>query len=125
MIDTLGDDTYREVIHMRLGDLFMRRGEWDRARRSFDVVLQLAPGYPEGRFQRGMAELNLGRFEEARVDLEVVLRKRPDARAHNLLGVALRELGRVDEAAAHFSEALREKPDFIDARENLARLKRF
>jgi tetratricopeptide (TPR) repeat protein len=124
MIDTLGDDTYREVIHMRLGDLFMRRGEWERARRSLDVVLELAPGDPEGRFQRGMAEINLGRFDEARVDLEVVLRKRLDARAHNLLGVALRELGRDDEAAAHFSEALREKPDFIDARENLARLRR-
>jgi hypothetical protein len=124
MIDTLGDDPYREVIHMRLGDLFMRRGEWERARSSFDVVLQLAPGHPEGRFQRGMAELNLARFDEARQDLEAVLRERRDPAAHNLLGLALWELGRVDEAAAHFSEALREQPDFIDARENLARLKR-
>jgi hypothetical protein len=124
MIDTLGDDPYREVIHMRLGDLFMRRGEWERARSSFDVVLQLAPGHPEGRFQRGMAELNLARFAEARLDLEAVLRERRDPAAHNLLGLALWELGRVDEAAAHFSEALREQPDLVDARENLARLKR-
>jgi hypothetical protein len=124
MIDTLGDDPYREVIHMRLGDLFMRRGEWERARSSFDVVLQLAPGHPEGRFQRGMAELNLARFAEARLDLEAVLRERRDPAAHNLLGLALWELGRVDEAAAHFSEALREQPDLVDARENLARLQR-
>jgi hypothetical protein len=124
MIDTLGDDPYRQDIHMRLGDLFMRRGEWEPARRSFDEVLQLVPGHREGRFQRGVAELNLARFDEARLDLEAVLRKRPDPRAHNVLGLALWQLGRVDEAAAHFSEALREKPDFIDAQENLARLRR-
>ena len=124
MIDTLGEDPYREDIHMRLGDLFMRRREWELARRSFDEVLQLAPGHREGRFQRGVAELHLARFDEARVDLEAVLRKRSDPRAHNFLGLALWQLGRIDEAAAHFREALREKPDFIEAKENLARLER-
>jgi Flp pilus assembly protein TadD len=43
--------------------------------------------------------------------------------AHYNLAVALERVGKFDEAISQYEQALRIKPDFVEAQENLARLR--
>ena len=45
------------------------------------------------------------------------------ASAHNNLGAALAQIGRIPEAIAEFKAALRINPSYIEARNNLTKLK--
>jgi Flp pilus assembly protein TadD len=48
----------------------------------------------------------------------------PDsAEAHNNLGIALASLGEIEGAIDHFQQALRLQPAFVDAQQNLAKLR--
>jgi tetratricopeptide (TPR) repeat protein len=48
-----------------------------------------------------------------------------DVDTHYNLGYTLSRLWRFDEAAYHYSVAIRLKPDFMEARRDLAELKRY
>ena len=51
---------------------------------------------------------------------KAAVRLNPDyAKAHNNLGMALRQTGRFAEAKRHFEEALRVYPGYAEARRNL------
>jgi superkiller protein 3 len=53
--------------------------------------------------------------------LQQILEKAPsDAKAHNLMGIALTASGRLQEANAHFRRALESDPEFYPALKNLA-----
>ena len=68
----------------------------------------------------GAIYAGLSRYEEAITSYNKALALKPDyAKAHNNLGITLKELGRLDEAAASYTQAIALKPDFTEAYWNL------
>ncbi len=59
--------------------VYAEREEWDRAARSADRILKLAPEQSEALRDRGLAYLRLDHRAGARADLSLYLRREPDA----------------------------------------------
>lgn len=59
--------------------VYAKREEWDRAARSADRILKLAPEQSEALRDRGLAYLRLDHLAGARADLSLYLRREPDA----------------------------------------------
>jgi DNA-binding SARP family transcriptional activator len=102
----------------KLGGVYQRRGEWERAEARFAVALEtLAPG-EDGLRARILADLSLtlqqaGRSapaeelaEEALALAETAADDRAQAQAHNLLGVLARGAGRLEPARAELERSL-------------------
>jgi DNA-binding SARP family transcriptional activator len=102
----------------KLGGVYQRRGEWERAEARFAVALEaLAPG-EDGLRARIVADLSLtlqqaGRparaeelAEEALAIAETAADDRAQAQAHNLLGVLARGAGRAEPARAELERSL-------------------
>ena len=74
----------------------------------------------EHHYNQGNGLMVQGRFAEAAIRYEHVLRLRPEfAEAHNNLGVALAELGDLMAAVDQYRKALRLRPDFAEAHYDL------
>ncbi len=59
--------------------VYAEREEWDRAARSADRILKLAPEQNDALRDRGLAYLRLDHLAGARADLSLYLRREPDA----------------------------------------------
>jgi tetratricopeptide (TPR) repeat protein len=103
------------------------KGETDGAIGVLRDLTRRRPGEP-GHFialggalgSRGLAREADDAFDAAiAASRRRILLKPDDARAHNLLGMALRGKGDVDAAIAAYREAIRFRPDFADAHNNL------
>ena len=109
-----------------LGVQAMNQGRSEEALRHFerslnDLSPRLRPGYREVHTNLGLLFTNLGRFDEARQQLEQVLAAQPDfPEAHNNLALLSLRQGRLDEARSHAERAVRLSPEFVDAHFNLA-----
>ena len=78
--------------------------------------------YPEGwliNFWKGSAQLKLGNFNEAMLDLSYAEEIMPMPEISNNLGVVFFSTGKINQAKEQFKKALIQKPDYIDAEENL------
>lgn len=122
-------------IHGLLAEVYRRLNEPERAELELERARQLPevtpvedPLYAElvsegvSSFwyrKRGQAYLARGRFEEAARDFRLALQAKPDAQAHNDLGVALQYLGRFEEAIEHHRAALVLRPAYLEALNNL------
>lgn len=86
---------------------------------AFEEMVRLAPGWPTGRVNLGIALLNSPSDEHltrAEKELRWAIEQDPDnAFAHYALGMLLRHLTRFDEAAELFQGVLRIDPDDADA----------
>ncbi|MEZ4402725.1 MAG: metallopeptidase family protein [Kofleriaceae bacterium] len=81
-------------------------GQADEAAERAAAAVALDPTLTDATHEHGVAQFNLGRFAEARADLEQVLAARPDEPyAHHMLGLALEQLGQGAAAAAHLARA--------------------
>ncbi len=93
--------------HFVRGVIRERRGGLQKAHRSFTRALSLEKAHLGARARRAGVARRLGRFEEARADLELYLGRVPkDAREWVSLGVVRSELGDHDGALASFKKAL-------------------
>lgn len=98
------------------GDIFLKRGQYQDALKSFDAAIRLAPSAPEAYCNRGVALESLGRLEEALAAQDRALRHRPDyATAHFNRGNVLKTLDRIDEAIAAYGRALAARPNYAEA----------
>jgi tetratricopeptide (TPR) repeat protein len=70
--------------------------------------------------KRGRAYLELGKYDKAVPQFRKALEAKPDAEAHDNLGLSLQYLGKYDEAAQHHRQAVTLNPNFISALNNLA-----
>lgn len=87
-------------------------GRADLALERAAVAVSLDPQLIDAVHEHGVALFNLGRFADAVIRLERVLRDRPDEPyAHHMLALALEQLGRTAEAATHFARARALAPD--------------
>ncbi|GAB3734500.1 SirB1 family protein [Luteimonas pelagia] len=66
-------------ILRNLHGVYAEREDWERAARSADRILRIAPDSPEALRDRGLAYLHMGHRHGARKDLERYLRLHPDA----------------------------------------------
>lgn len=64
-------------------------GDLERAHRAFHRVVEQAPEWPPGLYNRGVTALERGRAEAARQDLTAYLERMPDARDREVVEVAV------------------------------------
>jgi tetratricopeptide (TPR) repeat protein len=57
-------------LHLELGYLYARAQQWDKAAEQFRLETELQPGSAEAAYRFGEAEMQLGKFHEARISLE-------------------------------------------------------
>ena len=87
------------------------QGDLRGAEAAFRVVMAIDPAYPDGPVNVARAKLREGDVEAAVPLLEQALVLAPGlAKAHALLGTALRSLGRYDEAMSHLDAAHAQYP---------------
>ena len=103
--DVPDDDALLRILHpagnrailMRtlrnLHAAYARQGDWERATRSADRILRLAPGNREALRNRGLGYLALGHLNGARADIAQYLQRNPDAPDAGSLRERLVELG--------------------------------
>jgi tetratricopeptide (TPR) repeat protein len=112
------------MAHLNLGRALAQKGEFDEAIGQYEWVLRIKPDSDEAHNNLGNALGLKGEFDEAIGQYEQALRIKPDlAVTHFNLGGALWRVGRVRDAIAQYEETLRLDPGFIEAKENLARLR--
>ncbi|MGH7495729.1 MAG: tetratricopeptide repeat protein [bacterium] len=72
------------------------------------------------RRMRASRHLAAGRYDQAVHELQLALAVRPDAEAHNNLGMALQYQGEFSAAAEHYRQALVLNPGYVEALNNLS-----
>lgn len=89
--DAPDDDALLRILHpagnrailvrtlRNLHGAYVERGDWERATRSADRILRLAPGNREALRDRGLGYLELGHLHGARADIAHYLQRNPDA----------------------------------------------
>ncbi|MDQ3228681.1 MAG: SirB1 family protein [Pseudomonadota bacterium] len=82
LLQILNPASHRAILIRMLRNLhgvYAEADDWDRAARSADRILKLAPDQPEALRERGLAYLKLGHRQGARHDLGRYLQLNPDA----------------------------------------------
>jgi len=104
-----------------LADVEVKRGRTQRALRIYEQALMRDPNDTEAAGRYGLALGLVGRFAEARVQLERALASHGGtAELHRAMAEIEAVLGDVHAAQHHGREALRLQPDYTDAANNLA-----
>jgi len=106
-----------------LGSELEAVGLYDAALPLFIDSVRVAPTFPNGQWNLGMALLRQGRNAEAGEHLRMAAKLVPtDPVIICYYGKALAAAGKLAEAKAQFTEALRLKPDYAEAKTSLAAL---
>ncbi len=126
LADSVSKSPDKHRAHLNLGIALKNQGRVDEAVSHYRKVIELKPDYAEGYYNMGNGLLILGDFKGAAENYFKALTLTPaDVDTHYNLGYTLSRLWRFDEAAYHYSVAIRLKPDFMEARRDLAELKRY
>lgn len=113
------------IAHGNLGKIYLDRGELERAERELQSAIRLKENEVIPRLWLGAVFLRQERLPEAEQQFRAALARPPyDAYAYNNLGILFAKNGRMVEAESAFQAALTRMPDLIEARQNLARLRR-
>jgi TolB-like protein/Tfp pilus assembly protein PilF len=114
------DSTLPEAHYMLAGMATWFDFDWDRAEREFLLTLELNPNYAKARVFYGLFLTGMGRFEEARAQMQHGLELDPlNSMYQSYLGIAFLRARRYDEAIAQFQKGLALDPDFGDALSSL------
>jgi hypothetical protein len=90
-----------------LGDLYLDEGTFARARECYDKAISSRTTHLDPIYRRGIAEVNLGDFNAAAADLELVTSREPKYDSHRamaLLAHAYANTGQTDKAAQLFQQ---------------------
>ena len=112
--------------HVNMADALRRLNRRDEAIASLRTAIALQPDLAFAHYSLGNLLYETGQLEAAVRAYQEALRYEPETSAHGIyndLGVALALSGRRQEAIAAFDRALAIKPDFVDARNNRAKVK--
>jgi tetratricopeptide (TPR) repeat protein len=105
-------------VFFALGNLWLARGQRDRAKYQYRRALEIEPGHPEAWNNLGVLALEEKRHALAAQFLENAVRLEPnDAKTHYLLAKAYANLGQLAAAKRAIAEALSRRPnqqEFID-----------
>ena len=101
------------IFYNNRGEVYYRKGEYDRAIADYDQALRLDPDYAGVYNNRGLAYLNTGEYDRAIANYDQALRLDPEfAFAYNGRGSVYIRKGKYDRAIADFDQALRLDPDY-------------
>jgi tetratricopeptide (TPR) repeat protein len=95
----------------RVGELWQRRGQSDKAAAAFTRAIEFFPDDPRGYAARANLYMNQGQWDKALPDCDVVIRLAPDMNGHGARGIVLAQLLRHDEALREFTTQLEKTPD--------------
>ena len=110
------DRTLPEAHSMLAGNATWFEFDWDKAEREFLLTLELNPNYAQARVFYGLFLTGMGRFEEAKAQMEYGLKLDPlNSMYQGYLGFAFLRAHRFDEAIAQFEKSLALQPDFADS----------
>jgi Flp pilus assembly protein TadD len=102
-------------VYNNLAIAELRRGQMEAALSDFSRAIERSAADPDIRFNYGYALWKRGDFENAIVQLQHVVRRRPgDGEAHYLLGKSWQRLGRESEAQGALALARRYLPQFAE-----------
>jgi tetratricopeptide (TPR) repeat protein len=102
------EDPSNASLHVRLADLFVRKGALNEAMLSFNEALKLNPHSHEAKTGRGVVLARQGNLQEAEAVLKDSLMLNPNpVRAHFELGLVYEKLGDLEKAMAEFKEGIR------------------
>lgn len=90
-----------------LADLYLDEGKFARARECYDKAISSRTTHLDPIYRRGIAEVNLGDFNAAAADLELVTSREPKYDSHRamaLLAHAYANTGQTDKAAQLFQQ---------------------
>jgi len=93
-----------------LGELYSEEGQWARAKQCYDKSISARTDSPDPFYRRGIAELELGDFAPALIDLERVVSKDSKYdfyRAVGLLAHAYANNGQPEKAESYFQQAVK------------------
>jgi tetratricopeptide (TPR) repeat protein len=105
VLDNPSVGTYEE-----LGDLYLDEGRFAQARACYDRAISARTDLPDPFYRRGIAEIQLGDYPAAVLDLEYVVAQSPkydSHRAAGLLAHAYAKTGEAERAALVFDEVTR------------------
>ncbi len=106
--------------HNNLGAMYSSLGEFKKAERCFDSVLELLPHNPNVLFNRGIVRSQQEKFDLAREDFLASTKITPDdPEGHNNLGFTTFMQGQLKVARKHFKKALKLNPSYANALLNL------
>jgi tetratricopeptide (TPR) repeat protein len=95
-----------------LGEMWLRRGKYDRAQEGFAQLVRLRPQDAQGHLGLGVVREALGDLEQADADYSEALRLQPEGGAGYALRARVRHRqGRADDALADLSAHLQLHPD--------------
>jgi serine/threonine-protein kinase len=98
------------------GNLWMRRGYYERALDAFDELVSLVPNDAQAYLQRGVAHQSRGNLEQASDDFSEAIRCQPEGTVGYAMRARVRhEQGRPDEAMTDLAQHLHFHPDDPEA----------
>lgn len=111
------------IVLLLAGATVARNRVWAREVGLWEDAVAKSPAKARPRYNLGTAYGELGRTDEAIVQLELAVRLRPDhSRAWDNLGLEYAKKGRFQEAAAAHGRAITAEPERASPRYNLGRL---
>jgi serine/threonine-protein kinase len=110
------DSTLPKAHSMLAGTATWFEFDWDKAEREFLLTLELNPNYAKTRIFYGLFLTGMGRFDEAKSQMQHGLELDPlNSMYQTYMGKALERERRFDEAIAQYRIGLALEPEFVDA----------
>jgi tetratricopeptide (TPR) repeat protein len=108
-------DPDNSLALINLGNLYQKRGEFDRAETYYKKVIAAEPDYYLAYTNLGSMYTGLGRLQEAVDQLQTALVKNPaDPLSKFLLGSIHRRLGESEKAISYLEKILKDQPNNAD-----------
>jgi tetratricopeptide (TPR) repeat protein len=120
----LKNDKNYTKAHINLANTLSVLGNTELAMRHYQLAAKLEPENIQNNYNRSILLLQKGYYKEASKILDKIVRSNASFKeVCNNLGVALENLGEIDKAKEKYQQALSIDPTFIDAQQNLSRIK--
>src|SRR5574340_472349 len=104
------------LAHHQLGGCYLTLAQPADAERAFERTLALNSRFLAARFDLGIAQIQLGRFQDAVGNFEQILRETPsDYESLNYLGIALSGAGNDEQAMEALRRSIAVQPAFGEA----------
>ena len=115
-LDTLSENPTSWLANNNLGNIYMKRGELERALPYFEVAQESAPTYVETPLNLAILKMNMGRYEEAIGHAARAIEIGPGyPYGYQHMGDALQRSGRARESIQWYRQALKRDPESTKA----------